>query len=90
MFIESSRYYQQKPVNAKARDGRSVKALPLRRLPLVQGSPTEVKGSDRLDAMAQERYTQPTWFWYIADANTELEANALVRETGRVIDVPES
>jgi hypothetical protein len=90
MFIESSRYYGQKQMNARARDGRSVTALCLRKLPLVQGDSVEVKGNGRLDAMAQERYAQATWFWHIADANTELEANALVHETGRIIEVPES
>jgi hypothetical protein len=28
-------------------------------------------------------------FWHLADANTELEANELVKETGRIIKVPE-
>lgn len=89
MFIESSRYYRQKTVDIKTKDGRIVKAVTLRRLPTVGGKPTVVKGNDRLDIMAQRRYNDPTMFWHIADSNTELQANDLVKETGRVIKVPE-
>ena len=45
--------------------------------------------NDRLDIIAQRQYNDPTWFWHIADANTDLEANNLVRETLRVIVVPQ-
>lgn len=89
MFLESSRYYKQKSITAKTRHGPYVKVVPLRKLPLVRSVPTELKSNDRLDAMAQERYEQPTWFWHIADANTELEANSLVGAAGRIIKVPE-
>ncbi|MEW6417494.1 MAG: hypothetical protein AB1480_05155 [Nitrospirota bacterium] len=89
MFLESSRYYKLKTTDIKTKDGRTVKVVTLRRLPSVSGKPTGVKGNDRLDIMAQRRYNDPTMFWHIADANTELQANDLVKETGRVINVPE-
>lgn len=89
MFLESSRYYKLKTADIKTKNGRTVKAVTLRRLPSISGKPTVVKGNDRLDIMAQRRYNDPTMFWHIADTNTELEANDLVKETGRLIRVPE-
>jgi len=39
--------------------------------------------------MADRLYRDGTRGWHIADANSELEANALVSRDGRVIVVPE-
>ncbi len=89
MFLSSSRYHKQKTHDAILRDGRTVKALSLRRLPAVSGKATATTGTDRLDVMAQRSYGNPRLFWHIADANTELEANDLIREIGRTIRVPE-
>lgn len=89
MFLESSRYYKMKSIDLVTKDGKTVKAVTLRRLPSVSGKKTVVKGNDRLDIMAQRQYGNPTMFWHIADANTELHANDLVIKTGRVINVPE-
>lgn len=94
MFIEGSRYFDVKTVEAKTERGRTVTAIKLRRLPFTAGTPTVVKGNDRLDVMAQRQYSDGTKFWHIADANTELEANRLVEprvqdKDVRVIPVPE-
>ena len=93
MFLKNSRYYKQQVVetqtSANSEEKSTVKALTLRRLPLTVGSPDTVKGNHRLDIMAQRQYNDPTQFWHIADANSELEANQLVEETGRIIEVPE-
>lgn len=89
MFLESSRYYKQKIVDAVTKDGRTVKAVTLRRLPPVRGNSTVVKGNDRLDIMAQRQYKNPTMFWHIADANTELQAKDLVKKPGFITKVPE-
>lgn len=89
MFTLSSRYHKLETVDATTHDGRSVKAVKLRRLPDIEGQDTMVKDHDRLDIMAQRQYDDPTWFWRVADANTDLEANDLVKQTGRVIKVPE-
>ncbi len=89
MFLESSRYHRVRKDEAKARDGRVVKVVTLRRLPALGGDPTTIKENDRLDIIAQRLYDEPTMFWHIADANTELQAGDLVAEPGRVINVPE-
>lgn len=89
MFLQSSRYHKIKTADGVTRDGRTVKALTLRKLPAVNGNSTVIKGSDRLDIMAQRQYNNGTMFWHIGDANTELQANDLVKETGRTIKVPE-
>ncbi len=89
MFLESSRYYKQQVVDVVIKDGRTTKAVTLRRLPVVSGKPTVVKGNGRLDIIAQRQYKNSTMFWHIADANTELEANDLVKIIGRIIAVPE-
>ncbi len=89
MFLESSRYYEQQTVDAVLKDGRSVKALTLRRLPAVKGKETVMKGNDRLDIISQRQYGISAMFWHIADANTELEANNLVKKAGRIIILPE-
>ncbi|HYN86371.1 MAG TPA: hypothetical protein VER32_14070 [Pyrinomonadaceae bacterium] len=89
MFAESSRYFQLRAVDAKTEDGREVRAVVLRRLPFVTGRAVVVRGNDRLDVMAERLGGDATQFWHIADANTELDARELVRETGRTILVPE-
>jgi hypothetical protein len=89
VFLESSRYHRVRKDEAKARDGRLVKIVALRKLPVVSGDPTATKEDDRLDIIAQRLYGDPTMFWHIADANTELQAGDLVDEAGRIINVPE-
>ena len=89
MFLESSRYHKLKTVDVPTRDGRTVKAVTLRNLPNVNGTPTIIEGDSRLDIIAQRRYNDPGRFWHIADANTELQAHDLVKEAGQEIDIPE-
>jgi hypothetical protein len=90
VFLENSRYNGVEQIEVRTRDGRSVKAVKLRRLPATIGDAHSVAGTDRLDIIAQRQYSDGTQFWHIADANTELHANDLVRETNRVIRVPRS
>jgi hypothetical protein len=94
MFLSNSRYFNLKTVTAEDTKGRPVTAVALRRPPFAAGTETLIKDHDRLDVMAQRRYSDPTKFWHIADANTELDANDLVKQRPqlkepRVIDVPE-
>lgn len=89
MFLETSRYFQQKTVNVITKNNRGVKAVKLRRLPALEGKNVVVQGDDRLDIIAHRQYGDATRFWHIADANTELEARELVSETGREINIPE-
>ena len=80
MFLENSRYFSVKALEATVNRGRKVTAIVLRRLPYAAGTPVTVKGNDRLDIIAQLKYGDSTKFWHIADANTELEANKLVEQ----------
>jgi hypothetical protein len=94
VFIDNSRYVDVQTVEAETERGRKVTAIRLRRLPYAAGIPTVVKGNDRLDLIAQRKYGDGTRFWHIADANTELEANNLLKERvqdkdTRSISVPE-
>jgi hypothetical protein len=78
VFLENSRYFNVKTVETQNESGRSFLAVMLRRLPYIAATPTVIKGNDRLDVIAQRKYGDPTKFWHVADANTELEANNLV------------
>ena len=89
MFLKNSRYYGLETIEIDDRHGRPVKAVKLRRLPDVFGKSYVVKGPDLLDVLARQKYRDATRFWHIADANTELEANELVRIPARTIEVPE-
>lgn len=89
MFLKTSRYYGLDTVETTDKRGRSVKAIKRRMLPTTSGDAYTVQGTDKLDVMAQRNYADPTKFWRIADANTELEANELMRVAARVINVPE-
>lgn len=90
MFLENSRYFKQPTVETATADGRTVVALKLRSLPEQDGSPHTVEDHDRLDVLAQQQYGDGTKFWHIADANTELQANDLVAETGATLELPET
>jgi hypothetical protein len=94
VFLENSRYFNVKTVETQNESGRSFLAVMLRGLPYVAATPTVIKGNDRLDVIAQRKYGDPTKFWHVADANTELEANNLViqrpeAEEVITINVPE-
>jgi nucleoid-associated protein YgaU len=88
MFLKNSRYYGLPTVTGRDRTGREVAAVKLRPLPATSGKTYPVKGHDRLDVMTEERYRDATRYWLIADANTELEANALTAQVQRPIKVP--
>ena len=88
MFLKNSRYDGLETVETVDRHGRPVTAIKRRKLPATTGDAYAVQGPDKLDVMAQRNYSDPTRFWRVADANSELEANELTRVAGRVIDVP--
>lgn len=69
-------------------DGRTVTAVKLRRLPVIDGDQFAVDGTSRLDVIALRSYQDGTMFWHIGDANADLETGDLVREVGRSISVP--
>jgi hypothetical protein len=80
MFTGNSRYAGLPQTEAETNDGKKVTIVKLRRLPFVGGNLTEIQGHDRLDVMAFKKYKDGTKFWHIADADTELEANDLVKQ----------
>lgn len=88
MFGRNSRYHGSDTVAVPDESGRSVQVVKLRPLPAVSGEATTVRSGDQLDVMSDRRYKEGTRFWHLADANSELEANALVARDGRVIRVP--
>lgn len=90
MFLRNSRYSGLETVTAKDCKGRLVQAVKLRRLPETNGVGIVVNATSQLDIMSKQQYEDPTRFWHISDANTELEANKLVSKTGRVIKIPQS
>lgn len=83
MFLENSRYFDAKTLETEDSKGRKVSAIKLRRLPYAPGTMILVKGNDRLDVMSEVNYGDATKFWHIADSNTELQANNLVKERPR-------
>jgi hypothetical protein len=88
MFLKNSRYYGVPTTAAEDRHGRTVQAVKRRPLPAPTGKAYAVQGPDKLDVIAEQKYKDPTRYWHVADANSELEANELVRTPGRVIQVP--
>lgn len=100
MFDANSRYLKCPVVEVETAKGEKANAVRLRRLPYAPGTLTEVKGTDRLDIIAHRKCADGTKFWRVADGNTELEANALVKrerpenplaeEETRFILVPEN
>ena len=89
-FRESSRYYNQKIITVINKQGKKVPALSLRIIPPTNGKKRIVKQMERLDIISQQEYNDPTKFWYIADANTELDATKLVSKKMQTIIVPEA
>jgi hypothetical protein len=89
-FRKSSRYYNQKIITVINKQGQKVPALSLRIIPLTKGKKKIVKHIDRLDIISQQEYNDPTKFWYIADANTKLDATKLVSKKIQTIIVPEA
>jgi hypothetical protein len=90
MFGEDSRYANQKVIKVQTGEGRTVAAITLRALRVLKGLPYTVKQNDRLDLIAYRQYKKPQRFWYVADANTELEAGNLAKEPLRDIYLPET
>ncbi len=87
MFNKNSRYYGLETTTVEDKQGQSLQAVKLRPLPPTTGEDTTVTDSSQLDVMCQQRYKDATRYWHIADANTELEAEALVEKSGRIIRV---
>ena len=84
MFARSSRYNGIKFVETTVSDGRKVNAVFIRRIHQIEGDLVTITSNDRLDITASDKYKDATGFWHIADANTELDANDLVKRSSKV------
>jgi hypothetical protein len=90
MFLKNSRYAKTETVISSDVKHRSLQAIKLRRLPVIEGIETVVDNSHKLDVISKRQYKDGTKFWHIADANSELQANALLDTIGALINVPQS
>lgn len=86
-FLKTSRYAGLDTVQVRTAQGRKTSAVRLRILPAVDAEPYAVREDDRLDLIANRTYQDPTAWWHVADANSELEARRLVAP-GRRIGLP--
>ena len=89
MFAKNSRYKDLPIVNVATEDGTTVTAVKLRVPGQPHSRPAVITQGDQLDVIAQRRHKAATRYWLIADANTELEANSLTGEAGRIIQAPD-
>ncbi len=101
MFLHNSRYADlpTEPVRdphgppgtgTPAATVAMVMLRPLPDLPDTACEPRATRPTDTPDGLAEALYADATRYWHIADANTEIEAAALTRRPGRVIQVPRS
>lgn len=88
MFLKNSRYHGTPTHTVLDAHGRLATLLVPRSLPTTPGVDTVVQAHDQLDAMANQRWRDPTRYWHIADANTALRAGELTAEPGTTIQVP--
>ena len=89
MFGKNSRYKNVPVISVSDPDGDQVAAVKLRLLGQPLSRPAMVTQGDQLDVISHRRFKDATHYWHIADANTELEANSLTQEAGRMIQTPE-
>jgi hypothetical protein len=89
MFGNNSRYKDLPLVTVTDDEGDSVAAVKLRLSGQPLSRPAMVTQGDQLDVISQRRFKDATRYWHIADANTELEANSLTSEAGRMIQTPD-
>ncbi|MCE4555803.1 LysM peptidoglycan-binding domain-containing protein [Pelomonas cellulosilytica] len=90
MFLPNSRYAQVATVTTTLATGETVVALKRRQLTPAAGAPRSVVSGDRLDVIADQQYAEATWFWHIADANTDLDSRDLLAEPGDTLHVPQA
>ena len=92
MFAKNSRYAGLPTVPARGANlAASTSLVKLRAPPDTAGAAIAVRAHDQLDAMSETHFGgDPTRYWHIADANSEIEAAELTRSAGRFIDVPQN
>jgi hypothetical protein len=90
MFTDTSRYAKTPTATVALPDGREGPALKLRTLPTPPAQPHAVRDRDQLDVLAHAQTGDGKRFWHVADANTEREAQQLLREVNAIIRLPQS
>ncbi|KPF60801.1 hypothetical protein D621_01535 [beta proteobacterium AAP51] len=88
MFLKNSRYHGTATHTVLNAQGQLATLLVPRTLPATPGEATVVQPHDQLDAMADQRWRDPTRYWHIADANTALRAGELTAVPGTTVQVP--
>jgi hypothetical protein len=89
MIFKGSRYAGVPVYAAVDGNGRTVSALGIRFIPPTPaGYFHTVTAADRLDLLAYQFYRNPEKFWLIADANTEMDPDALLEPPGRQLLIP--
>lgn len=89
MFLDDSRYAGLPTDTVLDAEGRPVEVVRLRPLDTRSGRSHQVRDRDRLDLLAHEKLGDGRAFWRIADANSALDARALVEDVGDTVQIPE-
>jgi len=88
MIFKGSRYEKVPTYEVTTADGRQIRALTSRPIPNPPAGFFHTVGAeDRLDLLAYRYYGNAQKFWVIADANDELDPEALL-VPGRQLRIP--
>ncbi len=88
MIFKGSRYQNVATYQITDASGRMVSALKMRAIPdTPAGFVYTFTADQRLDLLAYKFYRNPTKFWLIADANSEMDPEDLL-EPGRQLLIP--
>jgi hypothetical protein len=88
MILKGSRYEKVKTYQVVTANGQPVTVLGIRIIPPTRaGFRHTFTAAERLDLLAFQFYRNPEKFWLIADANMEMDPEALA-EPGRELLIP--
>lgn len=91
MFFKGSRYAKVETLEITDPDGRVIKYKAMRFIPKTEARQAhKVQRGERLDHIAYRYFRDPERFWRIADANTGMWPEDLVREPNERILIPSS
>jgi hypothetical protein len=95
MFDELSRYYSIPTATWQAPGGQEISYARRRLLPPLESVPINpqtpehrVAQKDRLDNVTAHYLGNPELFWWVCDANTEMDPADLMQPIGRFIRIP--
>ena len=91
MFFKGSRYAKVETLEITDPDGRTIKYKATRIIPKTEARQAhKVQRGERLDHIAHRYFRDPERFWRIADANTGMWPEDLMREPNERILIPSS